>query len=135
MLDIESASRLRQQFDGTMSICDAAARLFFRQALPCRRALSTTQRPASEGVMPKYLLVARDSGDWTQTANGASPAEMQAILDKYNAWAERVAAQGKLQGGQKLFDGQGKVLRGQATALKVSDGPFIEGKEVIGGFW
>src|SRR5687767_2483706 len=80
----------------TMSISDAAARLLFRQALPCRRARSTTQRPASEGDMPKYLLVARDSGDWTQVANSASPAEMQAVLGKYKSWSDRVAAQGKL---------------------------------------
>ena len=85
--------------------------------------------------MAKYLLVARDSGEWTKFAEKASPAELQAVLNKYRTWSERVAAAGKLQGGQKLFDGQGRVLRSGAGVLKVSDGPYVEGKEVIGGFW
>jgi hypothetical protein len=60
---------------------------------------------------------------------------MQAVLAKYRAWAERVAAKGNLKGGEKLYDGQGRVLAGQDKALKVTDGPYVESREVVGGFW
>ncbi len=85
--------------------------------------------------MPKYLLVARDAGNWSELAVDASPAEIQAIIGKYRAWAEKVAAQGKLMLGEKLRDGEGRVLKGQGKGAKVTDGPHSESKEVIGGFW
>jgi hypothetical protein len=85
--------------------------------------------------MPKYLLVARDDGRWQAASGDMSPAQMQEMLQTYGAWAERVAKQGKLKGGEKLRDGQGKVLRGGNSGLSVTDGPFVESKEVIGGFW
>ncbi|MGH7466638.1 MAG: YciI family protein [Longimicrobiales bacterium] len=85
--------------------------------------------------MPKYLLVARDAGDWSKLAGAASPAEIQAIIDKYRAWSEKVAAQGKLLTGEKLRDGEGRVLKGQGKATRITDGPHSESKEIIGGFW
>ena len=85
--------------------------------------------------MPRYLLVARDAGRWSELVGSASPAEMQAVTAKYKAWTQRVAGTGKLKGGEKLRDGQGRVLRGQEKALKVTDGPYVESKEVLGGFW
>ena len=85
--------------------------------------------------MPKYLLIARDNGDWSELAGAASPAEIQAIIARYRAWGERMAEQGKLLSGEKLRDGEGRVLKGQGSAAKVLDGPHIESKEVIGGFW
>ena len=85
--------------------------------------------------MPKFLLVARDRGDWSELAGQASPAEIQAIIDKYRVWAEGVAAQGKLVTGEKLRDGEGRVLNGQGKSARVTDGPHSESKEVIGGFW
>jgi hypothetical protein len=83
--------------------------------------------------MPKYLLVARDVGNWMDM--DLSPAEIEAIINKYRSWAQRVAAQGKLLSGEKLRDGEGRVLKGNGKALKVTDGPHSESKEVIGGFW
>jgi hypothetical protein len=85
--------------------------------------------------MPKYLLVARDSGTWESAAGTMSPSEMQAILAQYSAWGARVAGQGKLKEGHKLRDGEGKVIRSQKERLRVTDGPHSESKEVIGGIW
>ena len=85
--------------------------------------------------MPKYLLVARDPGTWEATVGDISPEEIQAILARYAAWGQRVSGQGKLLSGEKLKDGEGKVLRKNGSGLKVSDGPHSESKEVIGGFW
>jgi hypothetical protein len=60
-----------------------------------------------------------------------SPAEMQAIIAKYNAWSGAVAQAGKLRGGEKLRDTGWRVM----TASGVTDGPFSESKEFIGGFF
>jgi hypothetical protein len=46
-----------------------------------------------------------------------------------------VAAQGKLLSGEKLRDGEGRLLKGQGKSTRVTDGPHIASKEVIGGFW
>jgi hypothetical protein len=85
--------------------------------------------------MPRYLLIARDAGRWARVAQNASPSEIQSVISKYRAWSERIAGQGKLQAREKLRDGEGRVLQGQDKALKVTDGPYVESKEVVGGFW
>jgi hypothetical protein len=85
--------------------------------------------------MPKYLLVARDTTEAQKYWQGLSAQEVQAAIAKYRAWSERVRAQGKLQEGQKLRDGEGRVLQGSGKGFKVTDGPHSESKEVIGGFW
>ena len=85
--------------------------------------------------MAKYLLMARDAGDWQSLAGSVSPEQIQAIIGRYMAWAERVAQQGKLVSGEKLKDGEGRVVRAQNGSVRVTDGPHSESKEVIGGFW
>src|SRR5688572_30232771 len=83
--------------------------------------------------MPKYLLLARDTTNWMDL--DLSPADIEAIINKYRTWAEKVASQGKLLSGEKLRDGEGRVLKGTGKSMKVTDGPHSESKEVIGGFW
>lgn len=85
--------------------------------------------------MPRYLMVARDSGAWSEQSGGLSAEEMQAIIGRYQAWAERVAGQGKLLAGDKLRDGDGRVLAGRGGSVRMTDGPHSASKEVIGGFW
>ncbi len=55
-----------------------------------------------------------------------SPAEAQRTLERYLAWN---AALSPAPGGGGLSR-QGRVLRG----LEITDGPFAEGSEVVGGF-
>lgn len=69
-----------------------------------------------------------ESKEWT-------PAEMQDIIQQYEAWAGKLASQGLLRGGHKLTDGDGKVLRGSPASVTVKDGPYIETKEVVGGYY
>lgn len=82
--------------------------------------------------MGRFLVLPRDpSGAW----DDVSPQEMQQIVEKYLAWGNKLAGAGKLAGGEKLEDGTGKVLVGEGAGLKVTNGPFAEAKEVVGGFW
>jgi hypothetical protein len=81
--------------------------------------------------MAKFLVVARSTG--VAYAN-RSPQEMQQVLQKYMAWAAGLRDAGRMLHAEKLRGG-GRVVRGSAGKMTVTDGPFAESKEVIGGFW
>lgn len=82
--------------------------------------------------MPQYTLMLRDDG--TSFAD-MSPAEIQAIIARYSAWAQGLRAAGKLAGSHKLRDREGRVARRTGERVMVTDGPFTEGKEVLGGLF
>ena len=64
-----------------------------------------------------------------------SPEEIQAVLEKYRAWAQKMAAAGKFEGGEKLAADGGRVLKADGGGVSVTDGPYAEAKEVLGGFF
>ena len=72
-----------------------------------------------------YLVLSR--GQWDEDA---SPQEVQAAIDAFYVWYERGLAQGRLKRGSRLEHGARVVARGLIT-----DGPFTETKEWVGGFW
>jgi len=80
--------------------------------------------------MPQFVLLLRDD---RRAVSGISPEEMQKIAQRYGAW--RQSLQAKAVGGQKLTDGEGRVLRKQNGKPVISDGPFTEAKEIMGGFF
>lgn len=82
--------------------------------------------------MPKYLIIARDT---TEQHRHMSPEEMQRIIGKYKAWTERIAKAGRLADASKLRDGEGRVLRRAGGRVAITDGPFAESKELVGGYW
>lgn len=66
-----------------------------------------------------------------------SAAEMQDIIGRYRAWSQKWREAGHLTGGEKLTDDPGRVIRRGAAGAEmiVSDGPFSETKDVIGGYF
>jgi hypothetical protein len=82
--------------------------------------------------MPNYMLLLHDSGTMPPEM---SPAEIQAVIQRYISWREKVQAGGRNVDGHKLADGHGRVMRGRAGAPKVTDGPYAEAREVIGGLF
>jgi len=76
--------------------------------------------------MKEFMFVFRSSKQNEEVFANQSPEQMQVELAKWNAWMAGIAQQGKLIGGQPLYP-QGKVLKG--TSKKLTDGPFIEGKD------
>src|SRR5579872_1253496 len=89
-----------------------------------RKANMTTQTKT-----PQYMLLFRGN-DWQK---GLSPEEMQKIAGQWMAWFERLTAQGKVTAGSPL-EREGKVVSGK-NGRTVSDGPFAESKEAIGGYF
>ena len=76
----------------------------------------------------KYLFLYRGSPRTGQPQPEPSPAQMQEMFAAWNAWKERFK-DNILDMGAKLKR-TGKVL----TASEVTDGPHMEGKEVVGGY-
>ncbi len=82
--------------------------------------------------MRDYLMLLHDH---PAQMGDISPAEMQAIIERYNAWAGTLAAQGRMAHGAKLADEGGKHLRRDVRGVTAVDGPFAEAREVIGGLF
>ncbi|HTQ29550.1 MAG TPA: YciI family protein [Puia sp.] len=79
--------------------------------------------------MKEYLFIFRGGDD---PGMRESPAMMQAHLMKWKHWIDAIAAEGKYITGQPLTTA-GKVVYGKK--IKITDGPYAEGKEMIGGYF
>jgi hypothetical protein len=73
----------------------------------------------------KYLFLHRSP---TDNQRPPSPANMQEMFAAFNAWKEKFK-DSILDMGAKLEPG-GKVV----TASGVADGPYVEAKEIVGGY-
>lgn len=60
-----------------------------------------------------------------------SPEQLQAIIAQWKAWIGSIAAQGKFVSTNQLMP-FGKLIRNGGKL--VTDGPYTEGKEIIGGY-
>jgi hypothetical protein len=77
--------------------------------------------------MEKYMFIFI-GGDPSHLSAEAQQAHMQ----KWFAWVEKLRKDGRYVAGEALLPG-GKTIRGSKKAI--TDGPFAEGKEVVGGFF
>ena len=73
----------------------------------------------------EYLLLSR--GQWD---GNASREDIQGAIDRFYAWYDRLVSEGRIGPGQQLGM-EGKVVSRQA----ITDGPFTEAREVVGGYW
>jgi hypothetical protein len=77
--------------------------------------------------MPKYLCLQRTLGGGGSSAEKPSPAQMQAMYEKFNEWREKFQ--------NNLVDLGGRLGKGKlALPDPAPDGPFIEVKELVGGY-
>ena len=74
-----------------------------------------------------YLLLS-SSDEWY---NELSLEELQKVVQQNKAWVDGLVARGKVKGGVALGR-EGAIVSGN-NKRTVSDGPFAESKEVIGG--
>ena len=74
----------------------------------------------------EYLVISR--GQWDENL---SRGEIQNAIDRFYVWLDRLVDEGKMKRGQRLTD-EGKTIGRKKV---ITDGPFGESKEVIGGYW
>ena len=79
----------------------------------------------SKSPPSEFLVLSR--GRWD---DDLSEDEIQAAIDDFYAWHGRLVDEGRMRTGQRLKRDARRVSRDAVT-----DGPFSESKEVIGGYW
>jgi hypothetical protein len=79
--------------------------------------------------MKEFLFVFRR--DLSKEATQLSPEKMQTLMKAWQDWMGSLAAQNKFGGPGKRLGNEGKVLK---TNKLVTDGPYVEVKEVIVGY-
>lgn len=96
---------------------------------PARHRTSATIGDATlwRNRMPRFLCLQRTLPGADKTQPKPSPAEMQAMYAKFNAWRTEFEAQLTDMGGRL---GAGRLV----TPQPVPDGPLVEVKELVGGY-
>ena len=74
----------------------------------------------------EYLVLSR--GQWDKDA---SKEDIEAAINKFYEWYEGNLKTGRMKAGSRLSTEAAMVSKSGIT----TDGPFSEGKEVIGGYW
>ena len=74
-----------------------------------------------------YLCIQRSQPGQPGKGEAPSPAQMEEMYAKFNAWKEKFQ--------KNIVDIGGKLGGGKIVTLEgATDGPFVEAKEVIGGY-
>jgi len=80
--------------------------------------------------MSQFLYLYRMTTSSRQQAMG-TPEQAQQSMQRWMAWLGQLEASGHLKDRGQPLEQTGKVVRGGKT---VTDGPFTEAKDLIGGF-
>lgn len=75
--------------------------------------------------MEKFMLIFHGG-----ISHAASPEQMQDNMSKWLAWVDKLAKAGIYASGEPLLPGGKSVSKSGVT-----DGPYTEGKEVVGGYF
>ena len=78
--------------------------------------------------MEKFMLIFHGG-----QMHDLSPEQMEEHMAKWLQWVQQLTEQGRYLSGEPLLPG-GKLVSGPAGKT-VTDGPYTEGKEVVGGYF
>jgi hypothetical protein len=84
--------------------------------------METNSKPKPQS---EFLLLSR--GQWDASI---SAEQIQKAIDDFYVWHAACVSEGRMKSGQRLA-----VDRKIVTRDMITDGPFTESKEVIGGYW
>ncbi len=82
--------------------------------------------------MAEFVLLLREN---PQHFRSLSATEMQAIVERYTAWADKLGASGRLVAGHKLRDDGGLHVRRGSAGVVASSGPYAEAQDIVSGFF
>ena len=80
--------------------------------------------------MEKFMFIFQGG---MASANQQSPEQIQSHMGKWMAWIDKLSKEEKYVAGEPLLPG-GKLISGSGGKTAI-DGPYTEGKEVVGGFF
>lgn len=85
----------------------------------------------------KYMLILRGDDSKETPTDQLSPREIQEMIDVWDAYSKELADAGALLGGEGLHPSASAttVEHGPDGERFVTDGPFAETKEQVGGFY
>ena len=79
--------------------------------------------------MKQFLLLLHED---IEKMENLSPKEMEELANAHMTWAEKLAESGHLISGDGLQQ-KGVLISGKNSVVK--DGPYLESKEIIGGYY
>jgi hypothetical protein len=84
--------------------------------------------PKGAFLMANFLFVYRGSGE---AEAKMTPDEMQQLMQKWGAWIGEAMAKGWMVNPGDALTMEGRVVDARKV---VTDGPFVESKEIVGGY-
>jgi hypothetical protein len=99
----------------------------------CMQRRSIQQGEKEHDAPMKYMvMIANTEEGWSALPEG----EQAALYGRISSWWDEQATAGKIVGGHQLqgADTATTVRRDLAGNATVTDGPFLEAKEVVGGY-
>lgn len=82
--------------------------------------------------MPDFILfLHRQAGPLPSR----TPDQIMAMVKDYSGWSDRMRKEGRFKAGDKLTDDAGRVMRAKSGRISVTDGPYAESKELVGGYY
>jgi hypothetical protein len=84
----------------------------------------------------KYAILIYDTNSANPSAEPPPPEVIKQVMDEYNAYTEMLRSGGAFQAGEALQPVQtATTIRQQDGRNVMTDGPFAETKEALGGFY
>jgi len=81
--------------------------------------------------MPQYVLMLLEDEGWEKQSKG----EIKRAYAAIGAWVDDLRNKGIMKGGEELQSKRtATTVRRRNGAMSVTEGPFIESKEHVGGF-
>ncbi len=82
--------------------------------------------------MQYLLLIYGPESEWLKLPSS----QRDALIEEYGAFTQSIAKSGHLRGGNELdIVGKAKTIRVRNGKKQVTDGPFAETKEQLGGYY
>ncbi len=103
--------------------------VLFTVAMMAMATISSYAQLKLNGKTEKFMLIFRGGDTHPQTANGSKKAKE--YIQSWMTWMQGLGQQGILVGGENL-QRTGKKLHGESKV--VTDGPFIQAKEMVNGY-
>ena len=78
--------------------------------------------------MSEYLFLYRGG------SRPESPSDGEKVMQQWATWLQDLASKGYLKDQGQPLEAEGKVVRGKNGSGAITDGPYPESKDIVGGF-